>query len=431
MAQAWDKIHDIFAGKTGDNIQIRGWIHRTRSSGKLIFLQVRDATGIIQVTIEKGNIPDTEFQAAKKALIESSVALKGKTIKDKRAPGGWEIHPESFTVINYADIFPITEQHSTEVLLDHRHLWLRSQQLTQIMKIKSSLLQIIREWFAQHNFFETTPSVITTNAAEGGATAFTFKYFDQKAFLSQTAQMYLEALIFSLERVWCLTPSFRAEKSRTRRHLIEYSHLEAEEAWLDNNQNIALQEDLVSYVCQKISATCASSLKALGSNPLNLQKITPPFPKITYKEAILRLQKKGFDATWGDDFGVLHEKALTEDEEKPLFITHFPQEIKAFYMELSPDGKTVECSDMLAPQGYGEIIGGSQRSEDISSMKIRLKKQGAKLENYEWFFDLRRFGSIPHSGFGMGIERLLCWITQQEHIRDMTPFPRLVRRAYP
>ncbi len=431
MAQTWDRINDILSGKTGDKVQIRGWIHRTRSSGKLIFLQVRDATGIIQVTIEKGGISDTEFEAAKKALIESSVSLKGRIIKDKRAPGGWEIHPESFTVINYADIFPITEQHSTEVLLDHRHLWVRSQQLTQIMKVKASLLQIIREWFATHDFFETTPSVITTNAAEGGATAFTFKYFDQKAFLSQTAQMYLEALIFSLERVWCLTPSFRAEKSRTRRHLIEYCHLEAEEAWLDNNQNMALQEDLISYVCQKISTTCTSSLESLGCKPVNLQKITPPFPKITYKEAIARLQKKGFDVTWGDDFGVLHEKALTEEEEKPLFITHFPREIKAFYMELSPDGKTVECSDMLAPQGYGEIIGGSQRSEDISSMKMQLKKQGAKLENYEWFFDLRRFGSIPHSGFGLGIERLLCWITQQEHIRDMTPFPRLVRRAYP
>jgi asparaginyl-tRNA synthetase len=400
MAQAWDRINNILSGKTGDKVQIRGWIHRTRSSGKLIFLQVRDATGIIQVTIEKGGISDTEFEAAKKALIESSVSLKGKIIKDQRAPGGWEIHPESFTVINYADIFPITEQHSTEVLLDHRHLWVRSQQLT-------------------------------PNAAEGGATAFTFKYFDQKAFLSQTAQMYLEALIFSLERVWCLTPSFRAEKSRTRRHLIEYCHLEAEEAWLDNNQNMSLQEDLISYVCQKISTTCTSSIESLGCKPVNLQKITPPFPKITYKEAITRLQKKGFDVTWGDDFGVLHEKALTEEEEKPLFITHFPQEIKAFYMKLSPDRKTVECSDMLAPQGYGEIIGGSQRSEDISSMKMQLKKQGAKLENYEWFFDLRRFGSIPHSGFGLGIERLLCWITQQEHIRDMTPFPRLVRRAYP
>ena len=431
MGQTWDRIGDILAGKAGDTVQIRGWIHRTRSSGKLIFLQVRDATGIIQATIEKGGISDTDFEAARKALIESSVSLKGKVLKDKRAPGGWEIHPESFTVINYADVFPITEQHSTEVLLDHRHLWVRSQQLTQIMKIKASLLQIIREWFATHDFFETTPSVITTNAAEGGATAFTFKYFDQKAFLSQTAQMYLEALIFSLERVWCLTPSFRAEKSRTRRHLIEYCHLEAEEAWLDNNQNMALQEDLISYVCQQISTTCTSSLEVLGVNPSHLQKIISPFPKITYKEAVTRLQKKGFDFAWGDDFGVLHEKALTEDEEKPLFITHFPQEIKAFYMKLSPDGKTVECSDMLAPQGYGEIIGGSQRSEDTSSMKKRLTKQGARLENYEWFFDLRRFGSIPHSGFGMGIERVLCWITQQEHIRDMTPFPRLVRRAYP
>ncbi|RLF42915.1 MAG: asparagine--tRNA ligase, partial [Thermoplasmata archaeon] len=255
--------------------------------------------------------------------------------------------------------------------------------------------------------------------------------FGQKAFLSQTAQMYLEALIFSLERVWSLTPSFRAEKSRTRKHLTEYWHLEAEEAWVDNEGNMKIQEELVSYVCQNIIKVAKDEIEYLGRDAEKLKVVEPPFKRIKYEKAIEMLRDKGFDIEWGDDFGAPHERALVEGEDKPIFVTHFPVEAKAFYMKISPDGKTVECADMLAPEGYGEIIGGSERSEDIDSMIARLKADGAKIENYEWYFDLRRYGSVPHSGFGLGLERLVMWIGKLDHIRDATPFPRTVTRAYP
>lgn len=424
------KIGEALKGNCTE-AKIRGWIYRTRSSGKLVFIIVRDSTGIIQVVIGKGKLPAEDFDNAKKALIESSVEVEGIVVKEERAPTGYELHASNFRVTNFADSFPITKDQSVEFLLDKRHLWLRSQKLTKVMKLKAAMLQIIRDWFSANDFYEVTPSVITTNAAEGGATAFTFDYFGEKAFLSQTAQMYLEALIFSLERVWSLTPSFRAEKSRTTRHLTEYLHLEAEEAWIDNDGNMKLQEELISYLCREMAKKYSEELKELGRNPEDLTKIKPPFKRMEYENAIKFLQDNGLDIEWGDDFGVPHEKKLVEKEKKPIFITHFPIEAKAFYMKMAPDGKTVECTDMLAPEGYGEIIGGSERSEDIPSMIKRLKKDGANIKNYEWFFDLRRYGSIPHSGFGIGIERLLCWIAKQEHIRDTTPFPRTINRAYP
>lgn len=427
----YEKIRDALKKKEGEEVKIRGWIYRKRSSGKIAFIVVRDSSGIIQTVVEKKNVDEEEFKNAKKALIESSVELEGKIHEDERAPGGKEIHVEKFKVVGFAEDFPITEHQSVEFLLDNRHLWIRSRKLTQTMKIKAKLLKIIRQWFDENEFYEVTPSVITLNAAEGGATAFSFDYFGQQAYLSQTAQMYLEALIFSLERVWSLTPSFRAEKSRTRKHLIEYWHLEAEEAWLNNEENMRLQEELISYVCHNIAKECKEELEFLGRKPEDLLVVEPPFKRIKYKKAIEILNEKGFDIKWGDDFGSPHERALVEGEEKPIFITNFPIEAKAFYMKISPDRKTVECADMLAPEGYGEIIGGSEREENIDSMVERLKKDGADIRNYEWYFDLRRYGSVPHSGFGLGIERLLCWLAKLEHIRDATPFPRLLRRAYP
>jgi asparaginyl-tRNA synthetase len=427
----FEKIRDALKKKEGEPAKIRGWIYRKRSSGKIVFVVIRDSTGIMQVIVEKSKVADEDFKNADKALIESSVEVEGVIHEDERAPGGKEIHATKFNVVGFAKEFPITEYQSVEFLLDNRHLWLRSRRMTEAMKLKASMLKFIREWFDENEFWEVTPSVITMNAAEGGATVFSFDYFGQTAYLSQTAQMYLEALIFSLERVWSLTPSFRAEKSRTRRHLIEYWHLEAEEAWVRNEENMKLQEEMVSYVCQNIAKRCKEQLEYLGRKPEDLMVVEPPFKRIKYKDAIKILQDKGFDIQWGDDFGAPHEKALAEGEEKPIFVTNFPVESKAFYMKISPDGKTVECADMIAPEGYGEIIGGSEREEDIDSMIERLKKDGADIKNYEWYFDLRRYGSVPHSGFGLGLERFLCWIAKLEHIRDATPFPRLLRRAYP
>jgi len=427
----FEKIEDALKKNEGEEARIRGWIYRKRRTGKLIFAVIRDASGIMQVVIEKGKVNDEEFNNAKKALIESSVKVEGRIREDSRAPGGRELHANSFKVVSFAEDFPITEHQSVEFLLDNRHLWLRSRKLTEVMKLKSEILRFIREWFHENDFYEATPSVITMNAAEGGATVFSFDYFGQPAYLSQTAQMYLEALIFSLERVWSLTPSFRAEKSRTRKHLIEYWHLEAEEAWTDNKKNMELQEEMISHVCRRVAEECKPQIEFLGRKADELKVIEPPFPRMKYEKALEILREKGFEMEWGDDFGAPHERALVEDEEKPIFITNFPVEAKAFYMKVAPDGRTVECADLLAPEGYGEIIGGSEREENIESMIERLKKDGANIENYEWYFDLRRYGSVPHSGFGLGMERLLMWIAKLDHIRDATPFPRLLRRAYP
>ncbi|MBC7128500.1 MAG: asparagine--tRNA ligase [Thermoplasmatales archaeon] len=427
----FDKIKEVLEKSEGEKACIRGWIYRKRSSGKIVFLILRDASGIIQVIVEKEKIGEEEFKKVEKSLIESSLEIEGVVHVDERAIGGKEIHATKVKIIGFAEEFPITEYQSVEFLMDKRHLWVRSRKLTEVMKLKAKILKFIRQWFDENDFYEVTPSVITMNAAEGGATVFSFDYFGEQAYLSQTAQMYLEALIFSLERVWSLTPSFRAEKSKTRKHLIEFWHLEAEEAWTDNEGNMKLQEDLISYVCQRVAKECKNELEILGRNSEDLKKIEPPFKRIKYENAIKILQDKDFDIKWGDDFGAVHERAIVEGEEKPIFVTHFPIEGKAFYMKVSPDKKTVECSDMLAPEGYGEIIGGSEREENIESMIERLKKDGAKIENYEWYFDLRRYGSVPHSGFGLGLERLLCWIAKLEHIRDATPFPRLLGRAYP
>lgn len=430
--QKWTKIKEILDGKkTDEEVSVRGWIYRKRSSGGIVFILVRDATGVIQTTVKRGEVAEKEFEDADRALIESSVKIRGVVKEDKRAPGGYEIKTNKIEIVSFAEPFLITEDHSEEFLLDVRHLWLRSRKLTEVMKLKAKILRLIREWFEENDFYEVTPSVITLNAAEGGATAFSFNYFGERAFLSQTAQMYLEALIFSLERVWSLTPSFRAEKSRTRKHLTEYWHLEAEEAWVDNDSNMKIQEELISHVCQNIAKLAKDELGYLGRDPKDLKIVEPPFKRIKYEKAIEMLRDKGFDIGWGDDFGTPHEKALVEEEDKPIFITHFPVETKAFYMKISTDGKTVECADMLAPEGYGELIGGSERSEDIDSMIERLKKDGARIENYQWYFDLRRYGSVPHSGFGLGLERLVMWIAKLDHIRDATPFPRTITRAYP
>jgi asparaginyl-tRNA synthetase len=419
-------------GHTGKEVAIRGWIHRKRESGKLVFLQVRDSSGVLQALVEKAALPPDQFDAAKKALIESSLIITGTVAEDKRAPGGYELKATKVEIIGYAGIFPIGKDQSEELLLDNRHLWIRSREQNAIMKVKASMLRAAREWFDTNDFFEVTPSVITTNACEGGSTLFPFKYFEKQAYLSQSAQMYLEACIFNLEKVYALTPSFRAEKSRTIRHLAEYSHLEAEEAWVGNDGNMKIQEELVSAMCQAVAKTRGAELELLGRNPQELKLIEPPFARHTYDDAIKKLQKKELLVEWGMDLGINEERALTEDEEKPIFIVNYPKQIKAFYMKENPaDPRTYLCADLLAPGGFGEIIGGSERETDAGKLVERLKAENAVIANYEWYLDLRRYGSVSHSGFGMGIERMLMWICKLPHIRDATPFPRVMNRAYP
>ncbi|MEM2943971.1 MAG: asparagine--tRNA ligase [Methanomassiliicoccales archaeon] len=426
-------ISKIFSNpEVNKKVCIRGWIYRTRSSGSIIFTVIRDATGIIQVTAKKGVVSDDAFNAASSASIESSVIVLGTLAEDKRAPGGFEIRAHEFKLIGLADPFPITEYQSEELLLDKRHLWIRSREQNAIMKIKATALEGAREWLKENDFVEVTPPIFTTNACEGGVTLFKLDYFGKQAYLSQSAQMYLEALIFALERVWSLTPSFRAEKSRTPRHLTEYWHLELEEAWVENEGNMNIQEELVTAIVEKVLSERTEELKLLNRNIEQLKAVCPPFKKIRYEKVIDLLRSKGFEISYGCDLGAPEERAVTEDELVPVFITNYPKECKAFYMKEDPDDpRTYKCSDLIAPQGYGEIIGGSERETDVNKLIERLDAMCIPRENYEWYLDLRRYGSVPHSGFGMGVERLVRWICGIEHIRDVIPFPRTPTRVYP
>jgi asparaginyl-tRNA synthetase len=300
------------------------------------------------------------------------------------------------------------------------------------MKVKGSLLRGARDWFHENDYVEVTPPIITGVAPEDSTTLFQLKYFDRIAYLSQTAQFYLESLIFSCERVWALTPSFRAEKSRTPRHLTEYWHLEMEAAWVDNEANMKVQEELVSAMLQAAVRECPSELKLLGRDPAVLGKVVPPFERIPYSEAMEELRKKGFDVSWGSDLGAVEERELTKDREMPLFVVNYPKELKPFYMKENPeDTRTYKNSDLLAPEGYGEIIGGSERETDNALIIERLRDKGEDMDSYEWYLDLRKYGSVPHSGFGLGLERVVTWVCKLEHIRDAIPFPRTVARVYP
>ncbi|MFH0949061.1 MAG: asparagine--tRNA ligase, partial [Candidatus Aenigmatarchaeota archaeon] len=392
------------------------------------FVIVRDVSGIVQCTFKEGSL---HFNEAKDLLIESSVQITGTVKKDERAPTGYEIEGTQLTVYQKADVFPITKDQSTEFLLDKRHLWIRSRRINAIMKVKAAVLASAREWLDSNEFIETTPPIIVSGQTEGGSTLFEFKYFDTKAYLSQSAQLYQEAMIFGLERVYAITPSFRAEKSRTTRHLTEYWHLEPEMAWLGHEENLKIQEELVSHICQKV-AGMSSELLLLGREPSELKKIKPPFRRIDYKNAIEILQSLGSEIKFGDDLGTEDERLLTEKETVPIFIVNYPLEAKAFYMKENPDDpRTVLCDDMLAPEGFGEIIGGSERETDYEKIVQRLKNMNESLASYDWYLDLRKYGSVQHSGFGLGIERLVRWICKLEHIRDATPFPRVINRAYP
>jgi len=300
------------------------------------------------------------------------------------------------------------------------------------MKVKASLMEGARQWLKQNDFVEVTPPILTQNACEGGVTLFKLKYFDREAFLSQSAQMYLEALIFSLDRVYSITPSFRAEKSRTTRHLTEYWHLELEEAWVDNSGNMEIQEGLVSAMVDHALRERREELTLLGRNPDDLKEVRPPFTRRRYEDVLTELNKKGHELGFGCDLGAVEERAATSEEKVPMFVTNFPKEIKAFYMkEDDDDPRTVKCADLLAPEGYGEMIGGSERETDVNKLIERLNALNIPIETYEWYLDLRRFGSVPHSGFGLGVERVVRWVCKLEHIRDAMPFPRTVARVYP
>ena len=413
-------------------VKLRGWCYRERKSAKLAFIVLRDDTNIIQCVVAKEKVLQKVWTAAEAMCIESSLWLEGEIAEDKRAPTGYEVRVKHLEIIHLAERFPITKDQSTEFLLDVRHLWLRSRELTNVWKVKATVLEACREFFKQKKYYEVTPPIITGSSCEGGSTLFHVKYFDDVAFLSQSAQLYLEAMIFSLQRVYGLTPSFRAEPSKTNRHLTEYWHLEGEEAFMSFDQLLQFEEELISFICQWTAEHAAEALTLLGRNPEDLKKIKPPFPRITYEQALEILKQDGIEVPWGKDLRTVEEEQLMKHYDKPLLVTRYPKEIKAFYMKDDPeDSRVVLCCDVLAPEGFGEMIGSSERETDVNLLIAKLKAQGEKIENYTWYLDLRRYGSVQHSGFGLGIERVVRWLCKLESIRDAIPFPRTIKRMTP
>jgi len=431
----WKKIEEILNEKrTDETVHLRGWIYRTRSSGNIAFTVIRDATGTIQATVKKGNLLDNEFEDAKKALIESSVELKGIVKEDKRAPEGYELQVKGFNVVNFAEPFPIVKDQSPEFLLDQRHLWIRSQKLTSILKIRSTVVGAIHKFFRDRNYFEFDAPILQPNQCEGGSTLFEVKYYDNKTYLSQTWQLYAEAAVFSLEKIYNMGPTFRAERSKTSRHLSEFWMAEMEAAWMDLHDVTEVAKEEVKFILSEVLKHNKRELNVLKQDINKLQHIAESeFSTITYTKALEILnEKENMNVQWGKDLRTIEENNLMNHFDTPVVVTNYPLEIMAFYKPKDPDDpKTALCFDMIAPGGYGEIVGGSQRSLDVEDMEKKLKESGEKIENYDWYFDLRKYGSVPHSGYGLGVERVVAWICGIDNIKDAIPFPRTILRFKP
>ena len=415
-------------------VKIGAWLANKRSSGKIAFLQLRDGTGFIQGVVTKSDVGEEVFQLAKSITQETSLYVIGKVQKDERSPLGYELLVSGLEVIHQAVDYPITpKEHGTEFLMDHRHLWLRSKRQHAVMKVRNEIIRATYEYFNNEGFTKVDPPILTGSSPEGGSELFHTKYFDEDAYLSQSGQLHLEAAAMALGKVFSFGPTFRAEKSKTRRHLIEFWMIEPEMAFYEHEDNLKVQEEYVSHVVQSVLKNCQIELKILGRDTSKLEQIQAPFPRITYDEALKFLHEKGFtDVQWGDDFGAPHETAIAENYDKPVFITHYPTTLKPFYMQPDPQRpEVVLCADLIAPEGYGEIIGGSERIHDFDLLKQRLDEHNLPLDAYQWYLDLRQYGSVPHSGFGLGLERTVAWISGVEHVRETIPFPRLLNRLYP
>lgn len=418
----------------GQEVTIGAWLANKRSSGKIAFLQLRDGSGFIQGVVVKNEVPEEVFQLAKSLTQESSLYVTGIVREDERSPFGYELSVTKLELIHEAHDYPITpKEHGTEFLMDHRHLWLRSKRQHANMKIRNEIIRATYEFFNKEGFIKIDPPILTGSAPEGTTELFHTKYFDEDAYLSQSGQLYMEAAAMAFGKVFSFGPTFRAEKSKTRRHLIEFWMIEPEMAFYEFEDNLKVQEEYVSYVVQSVLKNCSLELKILGRDTAKLEKVQVPFPRITYDDAIKFLHEQGFDdIEWGDDFGSPHETAIANSFDKPVFITHYPKAIKPFYMQPDPTrDDVVLCADLIAPEGYGEIIGGSERIHDYDLLKQELERHQLSLETYSWYLDLRKYGSVPHSGFGLGLERTVAWIAGCEHVRETIPFPRLLNRLYP
>ncbi len=427
------RIKDL-PNHTGEAVTLRAWVERTRSSGKIAFVVLRDGTGYLQCVVAKNEVDATVWEAVKTLAKETSVQVKGGVRADERSPGGVELGLRELEVIGGSVDFPITpKEHGTTFLFEHRHLWLRSKRQGAIMKVRHEVIQAIRDFFYERDFYLVDTPLLTAAIGEEAGTLFETDYFDLgKAYLAQTGQLYLEAAAAALGKVYCFGPTFRAEKSKTRRHLTEFWMVEPEVAWYDSDANMGLQEDFVSYIVQRCLDRRKPELELLERDTARLEVIQPPFPRISYTDAVVKLQKHGLSIEWGRDLGAEDETTIATWYDKPVFVYNYPKEAKAFYMKLNPDDpRTVLCNDCLAPEGYGEIIGGSQREDDHDSLLARIREEGLPEDAYGWYLDLRKYGTFVHSGFGLGVERTVAWICGIPHVREAIAFPRQMHRIHP
>ncbi len=428
----WVYIEDIAPYKDQE-VEVRGWVYNKRSSGKVRFILVRDGTGIIQTTIFGVEKSEPLFKKFDDLTQESSLIVRGKVREEKRAPGGYELNVQEIEIIQIAQDYPITpKEHSTPFLMEHRHLWIRSQKQHAVLQVRAELVKAIRDFFDGRGFRLMDTPLLTPSACEGTTTLFETAYFDQKAYLSQSGQLYNEATAMAFGKVYCFGPTFRAEKSKTRRHLIEFWMIEPEVAYATFEDIIELGEDLILFVIERILEKRKSELEILERDTRPLEQVKKPFPRLKYEAVLPLLKEKGSTIEWGTDFGAPEETLISEMYSDPVVITHFPAHIKAFYMQPDPERPDLALgADFLASEGYGEIIGGGERIHDYALLEQRIKENNLPREAYEWYLDLRKYGSVPHSGFGLGLERTLSWICKIKHIRETIPFPRLLYRIYP
>jgi asparaginyl-tRNA synthetase len=426
----------------GQTVTIRGWLYNMRESGKLLFPQFRDGSGIIQGVVPKNAVAPEVFDAIKTLTQESSVIVDGKVRADKRAPGGFELDVAGVQVVQRVaetDPYPITpKEHGTDFLMEHRHLWVRSQRQAAILRVRAEIIKAARDFFDEHGFTLTDPPIITPAACEGTTTLFPVDYFDEQAFLTQSGQLYIEATAMALGKVYSFGPTFRAEKSKTRRHLTEFWMVEPEVAYGQLDDLMELAENFISFIVKRCLEKRRVDLQTIGRDISKLEKIEPPFPRLSYDDAVKNLQeghaqgKLESKFEWGGDLGSPDETYLSAQFDKPVMVHRYPAKVKAFYMEPDPQRPELAlCVDVLAPEGYGEIIGGSQRTASHELLLQRIHEHGLPEEAFKWYLDLRKFGSVPHSGFGMGIERAVAWICGLEHVRETIPFPRMLYRLYP
>ncbi|WP_079910438.1 asparagine--tRNA ligase [Paenibacillus sp. 32352] len=432
MSRNLSMIRDVDQHKDG-TVTIGCWLHNKRSSGKIQFLQLRDGSGFIQAVVVKSEVPEEVWETAGKLTQESSLYVTGTVREDTRSKSGYELTVTGIEIIQVSTDYPITpKEHGVDYLMDHRHLWIRSPRQRAILVIRAQIIRAIQQFFDERGFHLVDPPILTPSSCEGTTNLFHTKYFDEDAFLTQSGQLYMEAAAMALGRVYSFGPTFRAEKSKTRRHLIEFWMIEPEMAFVTHEENLEVQEQFVSHIVQSALENCGKELEVLERDTSKLRNIQEPFPRITYDEAVQFLKANGHEIEWGEDFGAPHETAIAEKYDKPVFITHYPTEIKAFYMKPDPNRpEVVLCADMIAPEGYGEIIGGSQRIDDPDLMEERFTEHQLSKEAYQWYLDLRKYGSVPHSGFGLGLERTVAWICGLDHVRETIPFPRLLYRLYP